>query len=94
MSMLLRSKRYFEALVDAELIFARGSPKILHNMPEAYYACLYSVKDLNAMHSIVGMENFGNKQFLAILAGRPIPGMIDVAMALEDGVIEADDDGA
>eukprot|EP00959_Pyramimonas_sp_CCMP1952_P137600 2879961-Pyramimonas_sp.AAC.1 len=46
------------------------------------------------MHSIVGMENVGNKQFLAILAGRPIPGMMDVAMALEDGVIEADDDGA
>ena len=64
-------------------------------MPAAYYMSLCAVKDLVSLHTIAGVERFGNKQFLAIIDGRDPPAMADpTAVAIEDGAIEADDDAA
>ena len=88
LAMVQRSKRYFEALVDAEtLLFARGVPRIEHHKPEAYYACLYKVEDVVALHALPGFDVMGNRAFVRILE-TGVLGAADPA----DAAMLADDD--
>lgn len=89
LNMLLRSKRYFEALVDAERLFARGAPRICHNMPEGYYTCLFELNDLVSLHARPDLLTMGNRHFRELLAGREPE--VAPLRALADEQLEADE---
>ena len=86
--MLARSKKYWEAMCDVEAIFKRGCPGVFPNKPVAYYACLFALPDLPALHAHPGFDTLSNKRFLEMLKA----GCVDVApgdeapdmMALDD----------
>ena len=87
LNMLGRSKKYLEALVDSTFLFGRGAPEIHHDKPEAYYECLYKLKDLAALHRRPDFATLGQRQFQALLRG-DLP-EVDMPAALGD-VLEPD----
>lgn len=91
LNMIIRSKKYLECLIEAEVIFSKGSPMICHQKPELYYACLFVVRDLQSFHSLPRFDSMGNKDFKKILE---LQGELpeEAMLAIEDGAIAADED--
>ena len=93
-NMIMRSKRYFQALFDAEMIFSRGITRIEHHRPDAYYSCLYHlhVDEAAELHALPGFAAMGNNHFKALLAGEPLPPVLNIPAELP--IVADDDDDA
>lgn len=93
LNMVIRSKRYYEVLVDSQQVWSRGCPRILHQMPDGYYECLQRYSDLQGLHALSGIEAMGNKVFKRLLAGATLAELTASPTAPElGGALEADDD--
>eukprot|EP00959_Pyramimonas_sp_CCMP1952_P249179 5208784-Pyramimonas_sp.AAC.1 len=92
-SMLKRSMRYFQCLLDSVSIAARGAPRIMHGKVDGYYKCLQVLEDLSGFHLLPHFPALKNAHFQAIALGMELPPIGPIA-AIEDAAAAlAVDDG-
>ena len=84
---LLKSRLYWEVLLQLHDIFEKGIQEIRHNGPHSYYQCLLTLTDLSVLNAIEDVAGTSDETFEGLIKHH-------VPKAILDLVVEGGDDVA